>query len=113
MDKITYVILQKNIRDSIPESQQQAFELQFASKEKSEAVALALSLFLGMLGIDRMYLGQILIGILKLITCGGFGIWTFIDWFLIMGAARSKNIDIANDIAARLERGNVKMTYQH
>lgn len=29
---------------------------------------------------------------LKLITCGGFGIWWLIDLFLIMGATREKNL---------------------
>ena len=53
---------------------------------KSKVVALILSIFLGELGIDRFYLGYIGTGILKLITCGGFGIWWLID--LIMIATR-------------------------
>lgn len=59
---------------------------------KSPTVAIVLSLFLGFLGIDRFYIGNILLGILKLITLGGFGIWTIIDWFLIMGATRKSNL---------------------
>ena len=50
---------------------------------KSKIVALILSIFLGELGIDRFYLGYIGLGILKLITFGGFGIWYFIDIILI------------------------------
>jgi TM2 domain-containing membrane protein YozV len=50
---------------------------------KSKIVALILSIFLGELGIDRFYLGYIGLGILKLITCGGFGIWWLIDLILI------------------------------
>ena len=53
--------------------------------------ALILSLFLGGLGIDRFYIGSIGIGIGKLLTFGGLGLWTLIDWFLIMGAARQRN----------------------
>ena len=50
---------------------------------KSKVVALILSIFLGELGIDRFYLGYIGTGFLKLITCGGFGIWWLIDLIMI------------------------------
>jgi len=58
---------------------------------KSPTTALILSLFLGYLGVDRFYLGDTGMGIGKLLTCGGLGIWTIVDWFLIRGAARKKN----------------------
>ena len=48
----------------------------------------------GGLGIDRFYIGDTGMGIGKLLTCGGFGIWTIIDWFLIMGATREKNMEM-------------------
>ena len=55
-------------------------------------IALILSLFVGNLGIDRFYIGDTGLGIGKLITCGGIGLWTIIDWFLIMNATREKNL---------------------
>ncbi len=58
---------------------------------KYPVTALIISLFLGSLGIDRFYLGQAGLGVIKLLTCGGCGIWTLIDWFLIMGATREEN----------------------
>lgn len=51
--------------------------------EKEWIVALLLSVFLGSLGIDRFYLGYLGLGILKLITAGGCGIWWLIDLILI------------------------------
>ena len=50
---------------------------------KSWLVALLLSILIGSLGVDRFYLGYIGLGILKLLTCGGLGIWYLIDIILI------------------------------
>lgn len=46
-------------------------------------IALLLSFFFGGLGIDRFYLGYSGRGLLKLLTLGGLGIWTIIDFIRI------------------------------
>ena len=59
---------------------------------KSFLVAILLSIFAGGLGVDRMYLGYTGLGILKLFTLGGLGIWAIIDLILIV----TKNLQPAD-----------------
>jgi TM2 domain-containing membrane protein YozV len=54
-----------------------------ADDSKDWLVALLLSIFVGEFGVDRFYLGHIGLGILKLVTGGGCGVWWLIDVILI------------------------------
>ena len=60
---------------------------------KDPMIVLILGLVVGGFGVDRFYIGDTTMGVLKLLTCGGMGIWTIIDWFLIMQATKQKNIE--------------------
>ncbi len=60
---------------------------------KDPTIVLILSIFLGAYGIDRFFLGDIGLGVIKLLTLGGCGIWWFIDLFLVMGNTRQKNTE--------------------
>lgn len=61
---------------------------------KEPTTSILLSILIEVYGIDRFYIGDVGLGIGKLLTCGGLGIWTIIDWFLIMDATRDKNAEI-------------------
>lgn len=61
----------------------QASQIPGVFSDKSYTTALILSIFLGGLGIDRFYLGYTGLGIAKLLTLGGCGIWALIDLVLI------------------------------
>jgi len=60
---------------------------------KDPTTSLIVSLLGGSLGIDRFLIGDTGMGVGKLLTCGGLGIWAIIDWFMIMGATREKNME--------------------
>ena len=54
--------------------------LEWMSKEwRDSLVTMILSWIGGELGVDRFYRGQIGLGVLKLITAGGAGIWWLVD----------------------------------
>lgn len=79
------------IQSRLKELSEESSTILFSTEFKKPTTALILSFLGGTLGIDRFYLGETGNGVLKLITCGGFGLWAIIDLFLIMGAARERN----------------------
>lgn len=55
---------------------------------KSRTVAVLLGFFLGGLGVDRFYLGNIGLGVAKLLVGWlTFGLWPLIDWIIILAGA--------------------------
>ena len=59
---------------------------------KDPTTTLVVSILAGSIGIDRFMIGDTGLGVGKLLTCGGGGIWTIIDWFMIQKATREKNM---------------------
>lgn len=80
------------IRDKLLQLDDSKWGLLQTLQFKDPTTSLIVSLLAGSLGIDRFLIGDTGLGIGKLLTCGGFGIWAIIDWFMIMGATREKNI---------------------
>jgi TM2 domain-containing membrane protein YozV len=65
---------------------------------KDPQTSLLISIFVGAYGIDRFYIGDTGLGVGKLLTCGGLGIWAIIDWFNIQSATRNKNFEKIQNI---------------
>lgn len=52
--------------------------------QRSWTTTAVLSFFFGGLGVDRFYTGHTGLGVVKLLTCGGLGIWSLIDFIMIL-----------------------------
>jgi TM2 domain-containing membrane protein YozV len=52
--------------------------------QKSRVTTLVLCFFLGYLGVHRFYTGHTKVGIIQLLTGGGFGIWALWDFIQIL-----------------------------
>ncbi|MEW9575816.1 TM2 domain-containing protein [Bacillus toyonensis] len=78
---------------------------------KSKGVAYLLHIFLGFLGAGRFYVGDIGMGILNLLTFGGFGFLWFIDLFLLSGRVDYKNALFAASIGGRNNINNVNAVH--
>ncbi len=67
-------------------------EAPVGTPEKSQSTTFILSWLLGFLGVDRFYLGHTGLGVLKLLTCGGLGIWALVDLVLVgIGSMKDAN----------------------
>lgn len=81
-----------SIREQLLQLDESKLSHLFTAGFKDPQTSIIISVLAGPLGIDRFYIGDTGLGILKLITCGGFGIWTVIDWFLIMNTTKQTNL---------------------
>ncbi len=79
------------IREKIAVMNDSKFNMLQSVPLKDPQTSLILSLFVGVYGVDRFYIGDTGIGVGKLLTCGGLFVWTIIDWFQIQSATRNNN----------------------
>ncbi|MCX6227508.1 MAG: TM2 domain-containing protein [Bacteroidia bacterium] len=80
------------IRQRLLTMEDSRFFLLETTNLKDPTTMLIISLIGGHLGIDRFIMGDVGLGVLKLLTCGGLGIWTIVDWFTVMGRTREMNL---------------------
>ncbi len=59
-------------------------ETSVGTSDKDWMTTLLLSILLGGLGVDRFYAGHIGLGVLKLLTAGGCGIWWLVDLIMVI-----------------------------
>ncbi|KAF2518648.1 TM2 domain-containing protein [Flavobacterium salilacus subsp. salilacus] len=85
-----------NIRERLMKVDESKWASIQAIDFKDPKTTILVSIFAGGLGIDRFMIGDTGLGVAKLLTCGGAGIWTIIDWFGIQKITRQKNLEKIN-----------------
>lgn len=85
-------------KQNLTDRERMQFDSQYAMNRKNPRTALLLSLFFGVFGLDRLWIGDAVLGVLKFCTFGGLCLWALVDLFLITRAARRKNLVVAQQI---------------
>jgi len=80
------------IREKLIALSDSKFSMICSLEFKDPTTTLIVSILAGSLGVDRFMIGDIGLGIGKFLTCGGLGIWTIVDWFMIQKATKEKNM---------------------
>lgn len=81
------------LRERLSALEDDRFNMLAMVELKDPIMMLIISLLFGTLGIDRFLLGDIGMGVLKLLTGGLCGILTLVDWFLIMNKTKELNFN--------------------
>lgn len=81
------------IRQRLLAMDESKFVMLYSADLKDPTTILIVSILVGTFGIDRFLIGETGLGVAKLLTCGGLGVWAIVDWFLIMDATRQKNME--------------------
>ena len=97
------VIEQMQLTQGMTEQQKFLFQAQYGSERRDRTIVLVVSILLGYLGIDRFLVGDVGIGLLKLLTGGVCGIFWLVDLFLITGRVDEYNRRKANEIAMAIK----------
>lgn len=81
------------IRDRMATLPEERANYLYAINLKDPTTNIIVSVFGGSLGIDRFMVGDTGLGVAKLLTLGGCGVWTIVDWFLIGNRTKEVNFN--------------------
>jgi hypothetical protein len=90
----------------LTEDQKTAFVGQYNTRKRSMALMVALSIIFP---IQLFFLGRVVLGLLFLLTGGGFGVWYVIEWFLTPGRVRDYNTKVASEIFSSVKAGKTEV----
>ena len=79
------------IQEKLAQVPDAKINLLYALEFKDPMMILLMSIFLGSFGVDRFMLGDIGLGVAKLLTGGGCGVWWLIDIFFASNKAKELN----------------------
>lgn len=80
-----------NLKEKLLNTDEDTFDMISSISLKNPTAILLFSIFLGGFGVDRFAMGQAGLGVLKIFTHGGCGIWSLVDCFTAMKRAREWN----------------------
>lgn len=82
------------LKNALSKAQDESYDVLSSMTFKSATTTLLLSIFLGGFGVDRFYIGDVGVGICKLLFgMLTLGIWPFIDIFVTYKKAKVKNLN--------------------
>ncbi len=81
------------IRDMMLKADESKMMAVMSINLKDPTAIVIFSVVVGVLGIDRFMLGDVGLGVLKLLTCGGLYIWFIVDWFMVVNRAKEINYE--------------------
>lgn len=87
---------------NLTDEQRLSFAAHYDSRKRSMGLMMALAI---LFPIQLFLLGKIGLGILFILTGGGFGVWYIIEWFLTPGRVRAYNTAVAGEALNLLSSG--------
>jgi TM2 domain-containing membrane protein YozV len=86
------------IRERLEAADDSKFDELSMLQFKNPTTMMIIAWLLGCYGVDRFMLNDTTMGIVKLVTCGGCGIWAIIDIFTAGKRTREFNLSKLNEI---------------